>query len=65
MLPALVHQRVGKTGIILSSQLRDLFCQNQECNENFSRQFGDSRVEKRNKNRKQKQIKSILRKKFR
>ena len=31
------------------SQLRDLFCQNRECIENFFRQFFGSRVEKRKK----------------
>ena len=43
------------------SQLQNLFCQNRECIENFSRQFFGSRIEKR-KNRKQKQIESVLRK---
>ena len=48
---------------VVTNQLRDLFCQNQECIENFSWQFFDPRVEKR-KNKKAKTKRECIEKKI-
>ena len=60
-----VLQTASSLTSVTDSQLRDLFCQSQECIENFSWPFFWFERKKERKNKKQKQIESVLREKIR